>query len=388
MSRAITSRVAFQWLIRQAREFPSQEAWEAHKKEFPGAERSNHTVKGEGDSGSAEDDEGGSGKKKMPKLHVPEEDVREFMGELPDYHLEIIAGEDGEITESDLRRARAVKAQLKRGIADAADICEMSPPVCEGNLEVYRESMPQLSADEPLSQMLWTDAKRIKDNDGGDGFASPSKGWEKVPWDELTEKEQGKLKKEWAAGRRKGKAAVDAGADPDDERTVFQQLLDAVEESGVEIGSQKPPHERVEVGQLKATQREIKAGKTFGMADNYFSGKYDPSKSPIIISSDNHILDGHHRYAAMLTVDPEAKMNVIRVDLPMRDFLERSFEQPGVFRADLQDNIVSENDPLDLARDKGAVWKQRNGKWYGKNQEGKAGGPYATEKAARKYAKE
>jgi hypothetical protein len=158
-------------------------------------------------------------------------------------------------------------------------------------------------------------------------------------------------------------------------------LLDSLKKDGVSISEG-----RVEVGKLKATQREIKAGKTYGIANAYLSDQYDPTEAPIIISSDNHILDGHHRYSAMITADPEAKMNVLRVDLKMADFLEKSFDHPGVFRADLQDNIISQDDPLDLARKPGSTWKQKNGKWYGKNKAGKAGGPYADEKKAKTYA--
>lgn len=344
-----------------AMEHATEDALKKYLKEHPNADKSKHTVKGEG---------GGEGEKKEldPKLKKL---ISEYRGDIPDYKLEIIAGEDGDITESDLRRAKAVKAQLKRGIQAAADVCKMSPPVCEGNFGVARSSMPQLSADEPIKDMLKSDEDRIKDM----GKA----------WDELSDAKKEKSKRGWAIDRKKGEAAVKAGADPDDDRTVFQQLLDGVAEEGVKISSQKPPYDKREVGKLKATQREIKAGKTYGIANAYLEGKYDPRESPIIISSDNHILDGHHRYSAMITADPEAKMNVIVVDMPMKKFLERSFEQPGVFRADLQDNIISNDDPLDLARENGSTWKQGD-KFYAKNNDGDSSGPFKSEDAAKDYA--
>jgi hypothetical protein len=235
--------------------------------------------------------------------------------------------------------------------------------------------------------MVLSDADRIADNGGGDGFQSPSQGWKKVPFDQLSDKERAKARKGWAKTRKKGQAAIDAGADPDEDRTVFKQLLDGVADEGVKISSQEPPFEKVAVGRLKATQREIQAEKTFGIANSYFSGVYDPRESPIIISADNHILDGHHRYAAMITADPDAKMNVVRVDMKMKDFLERSFEQPGVFRADIQDNIVDSESPLDLSRAKGSTWQQKGGKWYAKDGEGKTSGPYEAQEAADVAAK-
>lgn len=383
-------------ILRSAKEFDTKEQLEQYLKDHPNADKTKHKVKEEGAEGKKKDEEPkkkpgdvqDEADKKKIKLEVPAEAVAEFSGEIPEYHIEIIAGgEGGEITEADLRRAKAIKAQIKRGIEAAADVCKMSPPVCEGNLGVYRESMPQLSADESVKKMLWSDDERIEDNNGGKGFATKNTGWKPVSWDELSEDDQASLKKDWATARKKGQAAVDAGADPDDDRTVFQQLLDGLGDEGVEIGSQEPPYEQVDVGKLKATQREIKAGKTFGMADSYFSGNYDPSKAPIIISSDNHILDGHHRYSAMITADPDAKMNVIRVDMPMRDFLERSFTQPGVFRADLQDNIIDSNTPLDLSREKGSTWQQPgNDGYFAKNEDGETGGPFKSEKAAKDFA--
>ena len=348
----------------------TEKEWKAYKEKHPGADKSKHEiVKSDADKGSKGD--------KIPKgvdlSGVKPEQVEAFAGEIPEYKIEIIAGgEGGEITEADLRRAKSVKAQLKRGIQAAADICKMSPPVCEGNFGVARSSMPQLSADEPIKDMLKTDEQRIADM--GD------------KWDDLSDEKKAKNKKDWATARKKGQAAVDAGADPDDDRTVFQQLLDSVAEEGVSISSQEPPFDKRPVGELKATQREIKAGKTYGIANAYLQGDYDPREAPIIISSDNHILDGHHRYSAMITADPDAKMNVIVVDMPMKKFLERSFDQPGVFRADLQDNIISSDDPLDLARDPGSTWEQK-GKWYAKNKEGEASGPFKDKDGAEAYAK-
>ena len=349
----------------------TEKEWKAYKEKHPGADKSKHEIV------KSDADKGGKGKGKVPKnvdlSGVKPEEVEAFAGEIPEYKIEIIAGgEGGEITEADLRRAKAVKAQLKRGIQAAADICKMSPPVCEGNFGVARSSMPQLSADEPIKDMLKTDEQRIADM--GD------------KWDDLSDEKKAKNKKDWATARKKGQAAVDAGADPDDDRTVFQQLLDSVAEEGVEISSQEPPFDKRPVGELKATQREIKAGKTYGIANAYLQGDYDPREAPIIISSDNHILDGHHRYSAMITADPDAKMNVIVVDMPMKKFLERSFDQPGVFRADLQDNIIPSDDPLDLARDPGSTWEQK-GKWYAKNKEGEASGPFKDKDGAEAYAK-
>jgi hypothetical protein len=75
--------------------------------------------------------------------------------------------------------------------------------------------------------------------------------------------------------------------------------------------------------------------------------KADLSESPIVISNDGHILDGHHRWAALLTLGPDMTMNAIKVDLPMHELLEKSFETPGagVFRMDMQNKVIEGDKP-------------------------------------------
>ena len=343
-------------LRRQAMEFPSEEALQRYLKEHPDADKARHTVKEMGKEPAKEDpakenapDKEPPGDKPKPEgekpkgknVKVPPKILAKFEGDIPEYKLEIIAGEGEDLTEADLRRAKAVKSRIKNGIGAAADICKMSPPVCEDNMGIYRSHMPQIP-EESIKSLL----KSEKEGD-----------------------------------RKKGQAAVDAGADPEDDRPMTEIFMDWLKGKGTKVST----GEKVAVGQLKATQREIKAGKTFGMADAYFSGTYDPTKKPIIVSSDNHILDGHHRWAAMLTADPEAEMKVIRVGMPMKKILEKSFSMPGVFRADLQDSVVDSKEPLDLNRKPGSTWKQKSG-WYAKNQKGKASGPFKDKDAAQSYA--
>jgi len=98
------------------------------------------------------------------------------------------------------------------------------------------------------------------------------------------------------------------------------------------------------------------------------------------------VIDGHHRYAGLLLADPERKIKVKVIETGIEDALDRSFNVPGVFRADLQDNIVDADKPLDLARKPGSTWKQQNGKHYAKNSKGKVGGPFASADKAKDFA--
>jgi len=79
---------------------------------------------------------------------------------------------------------------------------------------------------------------------------------------------------------------------------------------------------------LKATQREINADKAEGMAQAARDGTFDPGASPVLMSSDNYILDGHHRWAAQILRAAKdgvrAVMSGFKVNLPVKTLLEAS----------------------------------------------------------------
>jgi hypothetical protein len=210
------------------------------------------------------------------------------------------------VVGDDKKSAVDIAKQIAAGIEKSADICKMRPPVCKQNMGIVRDDMPQL-LDEPIKDML-------KSKDEKD--------------------------------RKKGEAAVAAGADPKESRSLMEIFLANLREKGVKIGDKKPgkPYEKVAVGHLKATQKEIKAGKTFGMADSHLKGTFeDIGTIPIIVTKDNYILDGHHRWSALLTIAPDREMNVIRVDMGVKEIMKEAFATEGVFRADIQDNIVPQD---------------------------------------------
>ena len=193
-----------------------------------------------------------------------------------------------DVVGNDVRQAAQIAAKVRKGIQEAADICKISPPVCVGNLGLPRSKMPQIEGDLSVVELL-----------GGDRANPP-----------------------------KGEAIIAAGGSPTDERTTLDQFLDALEDKGV-----KTRRRRVPVGNLKATQREIKAAKVYGMADAHLRGNFPNLDKQIVVSNDGHILDGHHRWAALLTIDPKRRMSVLEVDLPMAELLHEAAATPGVYRA-------------------------------------------------------
>lgn len=76
---------------------------------------------------------------------------------------------------------------------------------------------------------------------------------------------------------------------------------------------------------LKASQMELVGKKVSGIMKAYRSGKL--AKAPIFVSSDNYVIDGHHRWAAMVGIDladnktGDVSMPIMRVDMPVTELL-------------------------------------------------------------------
>ena len=71
------------------------------------------------------------------------------------------------------------------------------------------------------------------------------------------------------------------------------------------------------VAKLKPSQDAIYLGKTLAMAANGVEG----GDLGAVISSDNHILDGHHRYAATTFNNPNGKVGGVKVGLTIGDLI-------------------------------------------------------------------
>lgn len=85
--------------------------------------------------------------------------------------------------------------------------------------------------------------------------------------------------------------------------------------------------EKVVVSSLLPTQSEYNDGKVKAMVNI----PDDVLSKPVIVSSDNYILDGHHRYSAMLLKDPNRMFEVYRVHTKIDDLLRLAKEFPLTF---------------------------------------------------------
>jgi hypothetical protein len=375
-----------------AMEFTTQKALDKYLKDHPKADKSKHKVKSESDTGR-----GGEGKAKgsvysdkhrVNLRGITESQLDDFYNspdgqEIKGYNLEVIAGEDGVVDAESLKRAVHVrdqylaiqkaskkpKSERTQEDDDALDVCKATP-ACAGNLGVSRSSMPQFLQISPKAARAGIADKRFNE------LLGREKAGKGLP-DDI-----GGDEREAYYNRKNAEAAIEAGADPDSDVSVFDDWVKDLRKGGVKVTR---PKSGMRVGDLKATQSEISADAVLRNADKYLSGK-ELTGGVIYVSSDNHILDGHHRWAGLLTADPDAKIPVVKIGVPMTELLEKSFQHPGVFRQDFRFEIVPDDAPLDLARKPGSTWQQKNGKWYGKTNDGKSGGPFSDQTAAKKFA--
>ena len=70
--------------------------------------------------------------------------------------------------------------------------------------------------------------------------------------------------------------------------------------------------------ELKSSQREINRKRVKDLIDSNIIKKV---QVPILISGDDYVIDGHHRWAAYMLKAPEKKIPAVVVDAPIKDVL-------------------------------------------------------------------
>lgn len=297
-------------LVRTAKEFSTEKELESYLKDHPAADKANHSVKkteekSKGDSGGGE-----KSLDKIPEKATVKQLPEDLQEEIGDYNIQIVG--------KDAKKALEIARKLKKGIDKAADICKMSPSVCKKNKGLTRDKMPQIDGEKSVKEML-----------------ASSKPDEKA----------------------KGEAMVQAGADPNSDKTILEQMLSHFEKNGVKTTVEDMP-----VGHMKATQSEIKAEKVYGMADAHLKGKFNDIDASVVVSSDGHILDGHHRWAALLTIDPSRTMKVKKIDMTMDELLKEAASFPGVYKADFSGKPLAEEDQKKYKESNKSRWDKKEKK--------------------------
>lgn len=152
---------------------------------------------------------------------------------------------------------------------------------------------------------------------------------------------------------------------------VRNKFIASMKQKGVRVSKGK-----MRVGTLKATQAEILVTKVVGMIGSYLAGAFPAIKDPIVVSRDGFIVDGHHRWAALLLVSPGETMNVLRVDAPIKSLIPMVNEFPGVVNRGLTAKSILHKEGLDEAASRFELVYSTGGH----------GGPYQGEEAAKKAA--
>jgi hypothetical protein len=123
---------------------------------------------------------------------------------------------------------------------------------------------------------------------------------------------------------------------PQIKKKHFDKFIEFLKDDGVDV-----KEVRVSPLKLKPTQNEFNMGKVQLM----MGPDKDKLKKPLLISSDNYILDGHHKWLANLNLDEKKPVKCIKVDLNARDFFAKAKEFDKVRYKDINDNTFKETDP-------------------------------------------
>jgi shikimate kinase len=111
----------------------------------------------------------------------------------------------------------------------------------------------------------------------------------------------------------------------------YPEFFKYLKENGAKLSKKK-----ISAEDLKPIQKEFaKIGVEKSMA------KLGGKNKPLISSADKYIIDGHHRWLAVLNSTPKAKMDVIEVNMPMKKLLALTVAFPKTTFKDNDNNTVA-----------------------------------------------
>lgn len=99
-----------------------------------------------------------------------------------------------------------------------------------------------------------------------------------------------------------------------------------MEEQGVESFETK-----MEVGEMSPIQKEINLDKTESMKIKHEAQTIDLiSGKPVMVTMDEYLIDGHHRWYALREINPETEMETVNFNTTAKEFLELVKQYPKV----------------------------------------------------------
>jgi hypothetical protein len=105
-------------------------------------------------------------------------------------------------------------------------------------------------------------------------------------------------------------------------RKLMPQIYDAAKFSKIikdkyDVDSHR---EKMAMATLRPSQNEINAERVDSVIEDIKARKIS-HKNPIVISEDGYIVDGHHRWAAYKKYNPDHKIPVLVIEVPIKDAL-------------------------------------------------------------------
>ena len=208
---------------------------------------------------------------------------------------------------------------IEVGGEETTNLCDVTVPgtnlFCADNKGIPRAEMPQLKS------KPWGKGE-------GEPWVHKDGKWEPTKFEETDE--------EYA--ERVPASKLPGAPDEVNTEDLFKAKL---EELGIEMSEPKP----MNVSELKATQNELKPANVAFMVDVLMTATPPPHKDkeaedkwklseklrePIIVSKDGYILDGHHRWAALVALDianggsGDIEMSVKQVDDTAEGLVEKT----------------------------------------------------------------
>ena len=208
---------------------------------------------------------------------------------------------------------------IEVGGEETTNLCDVTVPgtnlFCADNKGIPRAEMPQLKS------KPWGKGE-------GEPWVHKDGKWEPTKFEETDE--------EYA--ERVPASKLPGAPDEVNTEDLFKSKLD---ELGIEMSEPKP----MNVSDLKATQNELKPANVAFMVDVLMTATPPPHKDkeaedkwklseklrePIIVSKDGYILDGHHRWAALVALDianggsGDIEMSVKQVDDTAEGLVEKT----------------------------------------------------------------
>jgi hypothetical protein len=209
------------------------------------------------------------------------------------------------------------------GGEETTNLCDVTVPgtnlFCADNKGIPRAKMPQLKS------------KPWGKGEGEPWVLNDEGKWEPTKFEETDEEYAERVPSSQLPKDEKGEVNTE---------DLFKAKL---EELGIEMSEPKP----MNVSDIKATQNELKPANVAFMVDVLMRAKPPPHKDkqaaddwalseklrePIIVSKDGYILDGHHRWAALVALDianggsGDIEMMVKEVDAGAEELVEKTNE--------------------------------------------------------------